>query len=290
VQTRPFKLTMILGSLLLSSGCASMNDYHYEKSQQMRARLQYHQCGNPGCSRYPKDYKKGWVDGFYEVSTGGSDCPPAVAPACYWHPDQILEDCDNRRLAYYSGWQDGAARASQFPDTHYLKIWESCDCPFPRCECAQCGGAVGSCGCTPAGCAPVVSEGGMVYDNGAIETDSEIMMVPIPESGQATGTAQPRGTGQPTQMPAPAAEQPATEAIEPAGKAPEAPKPETAAPAEASSRSRAAGNASEKTAMRYRYRGAGESSPSDATGASDVDSTAVLSDFDVTLDGEGLIE
>ena len=139
-------ITAGLAGLLLSAGCATINDACYEHTQMARAVVQYHDCGNPHSSPYPKDYRKGWIDGFYEVATGGPDCPPAIAPDRYWKPGQILKHCDNRRHAYYSGWQDGAANASQFPDTHYLKIFETCECPFPRCETPCVDGFCGPCG------------------------------------------------------------------------------------------------------------------------------------------------
>lgn len=140
--------SMIAASLVACvtlGGCAGLYDCCYEKTQSARAIKQYMQCGKPECSDYPHDYKCGWIDGFYEVSTGGSLCPPAIAPARYWKPGQILKDCDNRRHEYYSGWQDGAARASMFPDTHTIRIHETCECPFPRCE-NPCGDACVPCG------------------------------------------------------------------------------------------------------------------------------------------------
>ncbi|MEL6895951.1 MAG: hypothetical protein AAFP90_07605 [Planctomycetota bacterium] len=137
----PLSLGLVL-ALQIVAGCAALNDHNYETKQRMRAREQYRACGQPGCEKYPLDYRKGWIDGFYAISTGGPCCPPAIAPQCYWDPDQILDDCDNRRHAYYSGWQDGANRAKDFPNTHYLRIFETCECPMPRCEpCAD-----GSCG------------------------------------------------------------------------------------------------------------------------------------------------
>ncbi len=127
-------------------GCASMSDIRYESTQKARAVKQYVECGNPGCEKFPHDYKLGWLDGFYALSTGGPNCPPAVAPARYWNVRQQLKDCDGRRHSYYSGWQDGATRASQFPDTHHLKIFETCECTVPRCEMACGNGSCGPCG------------------------------------------------------------------------------------------------------------------------------------------------
>ncbi|MEM9585866.1 MAG: hypothetical protein AAGA03_01180 [Planctomycetota bacterium] len=149
-MTRPLSIAGLVVGLIFTSGCAALKDHRYESTQRTRAKAQYRKCGRPDCCKYPHDYRSGWLDGFYEVATGGSTCPPAVAPSRYWDPDQILDDCDNRRHAYYSGWQDGASRAGMFPDTHYLKIYETCECPFPKCEhpcgggdCVPCGSVIG---------------------------------------------------------------------------------------------------------------------------------------------------
>lgn len=145
-MNKSYPAAISLLALMTLGGCASINDCCYEKTQTVRAFKEYIKCGNPECSSYPHDYKCGWLDGFYEVATGGESCPPAVAPARYYKPDQILKHCDKKRHAYYSGWQDGASRASQFPDTHYLRIYETCECPFPRCD-KPCGdGACAPCG------------------------------------------------------------------------------------------------------------------------------------------------
>ncbi len=128
------RVSLGLLALMTLGGCASFNDSYYEKTQKVRAFKEYVHCGKPECSEYPHDYKKGWIDGFYEVATGGSDCPPAVAPARYYKPKEILKYCDKKRHDYYSGWQDGATRATQFPNTHYLRIYETNECPFPSCD------------------------------------------------------------------------------------------------------------------------------------------------------------
>ena len=148
------KIHLSVVSVLLASivGCAGLNDCHYEKTQGLRALREYVRCGKPQCEEFPHDYKLGFLDGFYNIATGGPSCPPAVAPERYWNPKQVLKDCDNRRHAYYSGWQDGASRASQFPDTHHLKIFETCECPMPRCE-----SACGAGGCVPCGLGSVGS-------------------------------------------------------------------------------------------------------------------------------------
>jgi hypothetical protein len=116
-------------------GCASISDSRYETTQMLRAKSAWRSL--PDCAKshcYPEDYKLGWCDGYYDVLTGGKGCPPVIAPERYWKPEQILENCDRRRHAYYDGFQDGVACALSQPDTHYLKMWSSCECPLPTCE------------------------------------------------------------------------------------------------------------------------------------------------------------
>ncbi|MDA8743873.1 hypothetical protein N9N28_04480 [Rubripirellula amarantea] len=176
------KIQWTLASVALLSmvGCAALNDAKYENTQKARAVLEYHKCGKPECERYPHDYKLGWLDGFYTISTGGPNCPPAVAPQRYWNPKQVLDDCDNRRHAFYSGWQDGAARATQFPDTHHLRIFETCECPMPRCE-MPCGtGACGPCGANYLGASAYTDLIEMPYTETIIPSESELPVPPAP--------------------------------------------------------------------------------------------------------------
>ncbi len=129
------KYALVMWLLMPIAGCASFTDARYEHTQKARAKAAW-RCVPDQVKQhcYPKDYEKGWKDGFYDVATGGKGCPPVVAPQEYWRPVQILEHCDNRRHAYYDGFQDGAACASRYPDTHHLKMWSSCECPLPTCE------------------------------------------------------------------------------------------------------------------------------------------------------------
>ncbi|HBJ36777.1 MAG TPA: hypothetical protein DDZ51_18885 [Planctomycetaceae bacterium] len=150
-------LKLLVACMLAGTGgCASLTDHHYEQTQRARAREAWRQhgakCRNPACE---KDYAAGWKDGFYDVATGGKGCPPIVAPCKYWDPDQILVDRDSRRLAYYDGFQDGVASSLQYPPTHYLKLWSSCEFPLATCQ-NPCGS-----------CPPAISTGGgFVYEGG----------------------------------------------------------------------------------------------------------------------------
>ncbi|TWT68114.1 hypothetical protein [Crateriforma conspicua] len=187
-RTRPrwarWLIAPLVSCALLTTGCASLVDWKYEQTQMHRARAAYKHCGNPCGECYPHDYRSGWIDGYYDTLTGGDGCPPSIAPARYWDPKQILEDCDNRRHAYYSGWQDGAAAASRCPDTHYLKVWESCECEFPRCE-QPCCPTSGACGC-PTLDIPVADGNGHMIEVisdvpiGTAHSLTDGMIVPVP--------------------------------------------------------------------------------------------------------------
>ena len=131
-----------LGALGPIVGCASLEDCKYESCQKLRAWSAYQDykvtCNSPDSL----SYACGWKSGFYDVATGGNGCPPITSPAQYWKPSQILDRCDVDRKHWYLGFQDGAAYASQMPDTHYLKLWT------PPCE--TCGGQ--KCSCQPLNC------------------------------------------------------------------------------------------------------------------------------------------
>jgi len=184
-------------------GCASLNDHCYEKTQRARAREAWRQHGAP-CKDQTcaKDYAAGWKDGFYDVATGGKGCPPVVAPSCYWKPSQILEHCDSKRLAYYDGFQDGVACALRYPQTHYLKLWSSCECPLPACE-NQCAPGVP---CNNANCG-VVSEGAefLIEDTQPYTAKPVPVELPVDETGPVItqpqvpipqpGPAEPIGAG-----------------------------------------------------------------------------------------------
>ena len=177
------------------SGCVSLDDWatiqddRYELTQRLRAKSEYRRAGKPGRGEYRHDFKRGWLDGFYDVATGGPCCPPVIAPQRYWSPDDVLENCDAPRAAYYAGWRHGAARSSQFPDTHHLRLHETSQCYLPRCErrcgepgvtrcgCGIAGGCGGACG-TSAGSVST-GWGGLVSDESLLESNPAPPLAPV---------------------------------------------------------------------------------------------------------------
>ena len=126
------RFSVLLPLLAMVAGCASFVDNHYEHTQRLRTRIacMKHVWGSErNCG---SDYRAGWRAGYYDVTTGGDGTPPLFAPHNYWSPKNILKHGDQKRIQWYSGFQDGAAIAAQQPDTHYLKVWAPPPvCPSP---------------------------------------------------------------------------------------------------------------------------------------------------------------
>lgn len=111
-------------------GCTAICDCKYECDQKIRTCQAWHDFD--GCNEecFTGDYRKGWKAGYYEVLTGGSGCPPLLAPRQYWRPPVFFEHDPCRRDDWYCGYQDGVACAKCEADHHYLQVWNPC---VPAC-------------------------------------------------------------------------------------------------------------------------------------------------------------
>lgn len=201
-------------------GCASLADLEYESCQKLRAWHAFHDYKATCNAPTSMDYACGWKSGFYDVATGGNGCPPLTAPARYWKPGQILAHCDKDRKQWYVGFQDGAAYASRFPDTHYLKLWT------PPCQ--PCGGQTD--GCQPSVCHPPTCQA----HEEIIEVDEVYPLAPqpaaeLPPSSGADLEAESDMPPAPVEQPMPL-ESPAEPAEESAPAPPVEPTPESVSP------------------------------------------------------------
>ena len=135
---------LMLAAIAPLVGCASLYDCEYEISQRWRSRCAYTKFKHTCDSKLSADYGCGWQAGYYDVITGGTGCPPIFAPKRFWKPCMVVGQCDQNRHQWYVGFQDGAACASQQPDSHYLKMWmppcTTCQtsCPTPSCRTISC--------------------------------------------------------------------------------------------------------------------------------------------------------
>lgn len=119
-----------LALILALTGCTALSDCKYEVGQKIRTKQAWCEFNSCHQQYFTRDYSSGWKAGFYDVATGGSGCPPVIAPKKYWKPPVFVEYDPSRRDDWYCGFQDGAAYAKTQPDHHYLKVFLS-----PRKSC-----------------------------------------------------------------------------------------------------------------------------------------------------------
>ncbi|MEZ6062254.1 MAG: hypothetical protein R3C19_18085 [Planctomycetaceae bacterium] len=110
-------------AIIAVSGCASLEDCGYETGQRIRTVQAWKHFNSCQDQCFTRDYASGWKAGFYDVATGGSGCPPLIAPKKYHKPPVFFERDESRRDDWYTGFQDGACFAKTQPDYHYLHVW-----------------------------------------------------------------------------------------------------------------------------------------------------------------------
>ena len=112
-----------LALFLSLPGCTAISDCKYEVSQKIRTSQAWHEFDGCQDECFTCDYQSGWKAGYYDVITGGTGCPPVIAPKKYWKPPVVFEHDPCRRNDWYCGFQDGAACAKCQPDYHYLQTF-----------------------------------------------------------------------------------------------------------------------------------------------------------------------
>ena len=123
-----------LALFLSLPGCTAISDCKYEVSQKVRTSQAWHEFDGCQDECFTCDYQSGWKAGYYDVITGGTGCPPVIAPKKYWKPPVVFEHDPCRRNDWYCGFQDGAACAKCQPDYHYLQTFMPASaCCQPRC-------------------------------------------------------------------------------------------------------------------------------------------------------------
>ena len=109
--------------LMSVTGCASLSDGHYERTQKFRTMKAWYHYSWSSEDKFSCHYRDGWKAGYYDVLTGNCGKAPLVPPQKYWCPSQITNHCDLNRYEWYIGFHDGANCARMTPDTHYIKTW-----------------------------------------------------------------------------------------------------------------------------------------------------------------------
>ncbi len=107
-------LTLWLAITLVQTGCAAFQDWHYGVTNECRANWAWYG------TKYDKhavgsysDFRRGWRQGYYEVSLGRCARPPAVPPKCYWSAHTQNPEGAAAINAWYQGFQEGAIAAER---------------------------------------------------------------------------------------------------------------------------------------------------------------------------------
>lgn len=112
---------VLIATSLAITGCTSLCDAKYEMTQKVRTCKAWYEYDSE--CLVTGDYKHGWKAGYYDVITGGTGCPPVIAPHKYWTPPVFTQYDPSRRDDWYRGFADGAACAKCEPELHYLQTF-----------------------------------------------------------------------------------------------------------------------------------------------------------------------
>jgi hypothetical protein len=117
---------------LVSSGCASLEDFKYRAAQRGRAEEAWKQaqaCMRKECVNH--DYAYGFREGYTAVCTGQGTCPPVVPPPKYYHSRYQSTEGQCHVSQWYAGYQAGAIAA----DRHGRSLWTEVPTPDgPGCK------------------------------------------------------------------------------------------------------------------------------------------------------------
>jgi hypothetical protein len=109
--------------LLITPGCAAIQDWHYNEVNCLRTECAWIKCaGSVRCVICASDYGHGWKEGYFCVSTGGSGQPPTLPPKKYWCAKYQNSDGQQAIADWYAGFQDGVIMAERrgAGQYHYL--------------------------------------------------------------------------------------------------------------------------------------------------------------------------
>jgi hypothetical protein len=99
------------------------NDFVTGYRNQVWARQSWHE--NKHCfadQPYLHDFSEGYRHGYREVASGGSGCPPALPPRCYWTWHYQTPEGQAKVAAWFSGYPHGAAAAERDKAGQWMQI------------------------------------------------------------------------------------------------------------------------------------------------------------------------
>jgi hypothetical protein len=127
-------LFLSISAVLLTSGCATIEDFNYRNVNRARASHAWKSaraCLPKQCVNC--DYEDGFKEGYFAVATGSGSCPPVVPPPKYFHAR--YQSCEGQTHVnqWYQGYQAGTIAA----DRHGRSLWAEVPTQDgPGCSCA----------------------------------------------------------------------------------------------------------------------------------------------------------
>lgn len=106
---------IVLVSMILTSGCATVLDCRYQLGLTLRTQRAWSEfdSGHLLISDYSSHYGDGWKEGYCSVLAGGNGLPPVIPPRRYWDPSPLSLHAPGGQQDWLQGFLSGAARARQ---------------------------------------------------------------------------------------------------------------------------------------------------------------------------------
>ncbi len=133
---------LCLLTLVATTGCASISDYHYHCVNKQRAKAAWKDAKKclPSGQLCP-DFAKGFQAGYLDASQGGDGTAPPTPPPCYWGPGYQTAEGLALVSKWYEGFAQGACAALHQGRDRWHNVpsqnW-TCGCPntefAPQCS------------------------------------------------------------------------------------------------------------------------------------------------------------
>lgn len=144
---RSFKILTALIGLSACCGCHAAREHMRDTSLRYLAHRAYSLADRPGAhDPFPRDFRAGWEQAYYNVSIGLDPCPPSVPPECYWGTRFDTPAGRQRVDAWFRGYQYGAAAAVCDQRDQVNPLPTGPECERPR----VCESENGPCACSQA--------------------------------------------------------------------------------------------------------------------------------------------
>ncbi len=117
MKQRTINIVLLTLAMVNITGCSSLWDQIDESIFSMRTRSAAKRAWNSSARAYRgiehdlDDFGRGFVAGYAAVASGGDGCPPSLPPRRYWRTKYSTPCAKKLVVAWFDGYQHGAAAA-----------------------------------------------------------------------------------------------------------------------------------------------------------------------------------